>query len=317
MKRRVFNAAVLGASSSLASWRAWAQEEAPPFEALDFDWADTERQRAVPVRLYWPNAVSAQVPLAALVLVAALQALPAYACSYLASWRPPSPQRAFETAQVVVHARVVSETSDSVSTVTIKPLKILKGTFSGNAVENPSSSMCGANLVTGVEYVFFFPRGAGYSVSTSSQPAEAAAEVLSLLPQNARGLLVPEPTRPSGRYFQTGLRRPARPTTNDPDPIINMQIDLGSQELCNSRLAAVPKDNEMRSASEGEDRWCSPESASATLKYHGMLKNSSNGKALHIETDSLEWCQAITDQAKTASAASGKANKLSLECQAR
>jgi pimeloyl-ACP methyl ester carboxylesterase len=63
MKRRVFNAAVLGASSSLASVRAWAQEEAPPFEALDFDWADTKRQRAVPVRLYWPNAVRAQVPL--------------------------------------------------------------------------------------------------------------------------------------------------------------------------------------------------------------------------------------------------------------
>ncbi len=253
---------------------------------------------------------------AALVLVAALQALPAYACTVPPGWRPPSPQSAFETAQVVVHARVVSETGGSVSTVTIEPLKILKGTFSGNAVENPSSSMCGANLVTGVEYVFFFPRGAGYSVSSSSQPAEAAAEVLSLLPQSARGLLVPEPTQPSGRYFQTGLRRSARPTTNDPHPIVNMQIDLGSEELCKSRLAAVPKDNEMRSA-WGEDTWCSPESASATLKYHGMLMNSSNGKAVHIETDSLEWCQAITDQAKTASAASGKANKLSLECQAR
>jgi dienelactone hydrolase len=63
MKRRAFNAAVLAASSSLASWRAWAQE-APPFEALDFDWADTTRQRAVPVRLYWPSAASASaVPL--------------------------------------------------------------------------------------------------------------------------------------------------------------------------------------------------------------------------------------------------------------
>jgi hypothetical protein len=254
---------------------------------------------------------------AALVLVAALQALPAYACSYPSGWRPPSPQRAFETAQVVVHARVVSETGGNLSTVTIKPLKILKGTFSGNAVENPSSSMCGGNLIAGVEYVFFFPRGGGYVVSSSNQPAEAAAEVLSLLPQNARGLLVPAPTRPSGKYFQMGLRRPARPTTNDPDPIINIQIDLGSQELCESRLAAVPKDNEMRSASEGEDTWCSPESASAKLKYHGMLTKSSNGKALHIETDSLAWCQEIAAQAMTADAASGKANKLSLECQTR
>jgi hypothetical protein len=254
---------------------------------------------------------------AALVLVAALQALPAHACSVLPGWRPPSPQSAFETAQVVVHARVVSETGGSVSTVTIEPLKILKGTFSGNAVENPSSSMCGENLIAGVEYVFFFPKGTGYFVSSSNQPAEAAAEVLSLLPQNARGLLVPEPARPSGKYFQMGLRRPPRPTTNDPDPLINIQIDLGSQERCESRLAAVPKDNEMRSGSEGQETWCSPESASAKLKYHGMLTNSSNGKALHIETDSLEWCQAIADQSMAAVAASGKADKLSLECQAR
>jgi hypothetical protein len=211
----------------------------------------------------------------------------------------------------------VSQTGGSVSTVTIKPLKILKGTFSGNALENPSSSMCGESLTDGVDYVFFFPRGAGYSVGFSNQPAETAAEILSLLPQNASGSLVPEPTRPSGRYFQVGLRRPARPTTNDPDPLVNIQIDLGSQEICESRLAAVPKNNEMHSASEGEDTWCSPESASAKLKYHGMLMNISNGKASHIETDSLEWCKAITDQAMTAGAVSGKTSKLSLECQAR
>lgn len=254
---------------------------------------------------------------AALVLVTALQTLPALACSVPRGWRPSSPQSAFKTAQVVVHARVVSQTGGSVSTVTIEPLKILKGTFSGNALENPSSSMCGESLIDGVEYVFFFPRGAGYFVSSSNQPAETAAEVLSLLPQNASGLLVPEPTRPSGRYFQMGLRRPARPTTNDPDPLVNVQIDLGSQELCESRLAAVPKNNEMRSASEGEDTWCSPKSASAKLKYHGVLTNSSNGKAFRIETDSLEWCKEIADQAMIAGAASGKANKLSLECQAR
>ena len=61
MKRRVFNAAVL-AATALSSLRAWA-DESPPFETLEFDWADAKRQRAVPVRLYWPNAASAQVPL--------------------------------------------------------------------------------------------------------------------------------------------------------------------------------------------------------------------------------------------------------------
>jgi hypothetical protein len=254
---------------------------------------------------------------AALVLVAALQALPAFACSVLPGWRPPSPQDAFKTAQVVLHAHVVSQTGGSVSTVTINPLKILKGTFSGNALANPSSSMCGGNLIDGVEYVFFFPKGTGYSVRSLDQPAETAAEVLSLLPRNASGLLVPEPTRPSGRYFQMGLLRPARPTTNDPDPLVTIQIDLGSQELCESRLAATPKNSEMRSAFEDEDAWCSPESASAKLKYHGMLTNSSNGKVFHIETDSLEWCEAIAEQAMTVGAVSGKTTKLSMECQAR
>jgi hypothetical protein len=258
-----------------------------------------------------------EIRTAALVLVAALHALPAFACSVLSGWRPPSPQSAFETAQVVVHARVVSQTGGNVSSVTIKPLKILKGTFSGNALANPSSSMCGANLIDGVEYVFFFPKGTGYSIDSLNQPTETAAQVLSLLPQNASGLLVPAPTRPSGRYFQMGLLRPARPTTNDPDSLVTLQIDLGSQELCESRLAATPKNSEMRSAFEDEDAWCSPESASAKLKYHGMLTNSSNGKVFHIETDSIEWCKVITDQAMTASTASGKANKLSLACQAR
>jgi predicted dienelactone hydrolase len=61
MKRRVFNAAVL-AATALSSLRAWA-DESPLFNTMEFDWADAKRQRAVPVRLYWPNAVSAQVPL--------------------------------------------------------------------------------------------------------------------------------------------------------------------------------------------------------------------------------------------------------------
>ena len=57
MKRRVFNAA-LGAASALSTLRAWA-DEPPQFDTLEFDWADQKRQRAVPVRLYWPSAASA------------------------------------------------------------------------------------------------------------------------------------------------------------------------------------------------------------------------------------------------------------------
>ncbi len=62
MKRRVFNAALV-AASALSTLRAWA-DEPPPFDTLEFEWADQKRQRAVPVRLYWPSATSATtVPL--------------------------------------------------------------------------------------------------------------------------------------------------------------------------------------------------------------------------------------------------------------
>jgi pimeloyl-ACP methyl ester carboxylesterase len=61
MKRRVFNAAVL-AATALSSLRAWAGAS-PTFETMEFDWADATRQRAVPVRLYWPSATDDTVPL--------------------------------------------------------------------------------------------------------------------------------------------------------------------------------------------------------------------------------------------------------------
>ena len=53
MKRRVFNAALV-AASALSTLRAWA-DEPPQFDTLEFDWADQKRERAVPVRLYWPE----------------------------------------------------------------------------------------------------------------------------------------------------------------------------------------------------------------------------------------------------------------------
>ena len=61
MKRRIFNAAVL-AASTLSALRAWA-EESTAYETMEFDWVDAKRQRAVPVRLYRPNGNAATVPL--------------------------------------------------------------------------------------------------------------------------------------------------------------------------------------------------------------------------------------------------------------
>jgi hypothetical protein len=270
----------------------------------------------VAAQYLWNQSMQIKNP-AALALVAAVQGLPANACSVNTGWRPPSVQRAYETAQVVVHGRVVSQTADQVSTVTIDKIKVLKGSFSGNSVENRSPSLCGSELINGVEYVFFFPKGVGYRVSSLTQPAETAAQVLRLLPRDASGSFVPAPVRPSGRYLQEGWRLPARPTTNDPDPSVIVQIDLGSQQLCESRLATVPKDTRRHSSLGGDEAWCTPNSASAKLKYHGRLTTVSNGKSFYIETRSVEWCKEIADQAITAGAAAQKAIELSLECQAR
>lgn len=64
MKRRQLIRTAFAVAAALPALRAWA-EEPSPFEVMEFDWADTKRERAVPVRLYWPNQVapSAGVPL--------------------------------------------------------------------------------------------------------------------------------------------------------------------------------------------------------------------------------------------------------------
>jgi predicted dienelactone hydrolase len=50
------------AAAAAAAWPLHA-DEAPPFDTLDLDWADTRRQRPVPVRLYLPQAgEAARVP---------------------------------------------------------------------------------------------------------------------------------------------------------------------------------------------------------------------------------------------------------------
>ena len=56
----------LGVAAALAAAgvaRVARAAEAVPFQALDMDWADTARQRAVPVRLYLPAVASSSVPL--------------------------------------------------------------------------------------------------------------------------------------------------------------------------------------------------------------------------------------------------------------
>lgn len=53
---RIGAALALAGALPLRSFGAVANDEAPPFETLEIDWTDARRQRAVPVRLYLPQA---------------------------------------------------------------------------------------------------------------------------------------------------------------------------------------------------------------------------------------------------------------------
>jgi hypothetical protein len=235
----------------------------------------------------------------ALTLAVVLHAAPAFACSVGPDWRPPTPRSAFESAQVVLHARVLSQTGVDDSTVTIEVLGVLKGTFSGKAVKAGSGSMCGMQLADGREYVFFFPKGNGYFVSFINQPADlTVAQILSSLPQSAlpkAAAHVPEPSRPSGQYFQLGYRGPTPPTTNDPDPVVNLQIDLGTSDLCEARLSKLSQSNKVTEALGRESLWCSAKSASTKLEYLGVFRNKATGKSVRVESADISLCTSTVE----------------------
>jgi len=66
-EHKTWRLALLMATAALLAGPAQALEpqapapvaQAQPYQALDFDWRDEARQRAVPVRLYWPTAAQA------------------------------------------------------------------------------------------------------------------------------------------------------------------------------------------------------------------------------------------------------------------
>ncbi len=98
---------------------------------------------------------------------------PALACDPKPDWRPPTPQDAYATASVVIHARVVSVQGSNPWNAEIVVLRTLKGSFSGSTVETASHSLCGiGRLVAGKEYVFFFPHKSSHFVSHLLQPTD-------------------------------------------------------------------------------------------------------------------------------------------------
>lgn len=252
-------------------------------------------------------------------VVVSLQALPAWACDMLPGWKPPTPRSAYDAAAIVVHARVLTEARLDDPSVTIQVLDVLKGTFSGNRVENGSS--CGARLKAGLEYVMFFRKGDGYHISVLDQPWQmTVAEILSALPhassKGMSGALVPEPSRPTGQYFQLGYRGSRMPTMNDPEPSVNLQVDMGTTASCESRLALTAKKEGPAHAFDSESSWCTPTSASAQLKYHAVIRITATGKTVQLETGDIANCEAVAEGLLSQQAA-GRKLELVVPCQAR
>ena len=68
-----------------------------------------------------------------------------------------------------------------------------------------------------------------------------------------------------------------------------MQIDLGTQASCESRLAVIEKSKATADAL-GSGAWWSANSASAQLKYAGVFKNRTIGRSLQVEASDLLLC---------------------------
>jgi hypothetical protein len=108
-----------------------------------------------------------------LALAGATQAAPAMACSPDGEY-PLSIASAYKAAAVVLHARVLSQKSEEQFTSTeakIRPIKVLKGRFTGDTVSTGQVSMCGVGgFEVGREYVFFFRKEGNWYVNNLAQP---------------------------------------------------------------------------------------------------------------------------------------------------
>jgi hypothetical protein len=88
----------------------------------------------------------------------------AYACTIKQRDHIQTPKAAFENAEVVIHARVLSREQNRLNyEMKVEVLQTLKGTFSGDMVFARNESICGPRkLEPGKEYVFFFEKAGSW-----------------------------------------------------------------------------------------------------------------------------------------------------------
>lgn len=119
----------------------------------------------------------------------------------------------------------------------------------------------------------------------------------------------------AGQYFQVGCARCFTPQGKlQPQSLVSLQVDLGTRENCESRLALIPKTRETTEA--GLELWCSSESATNQLKFYGVFRNRLTGKSLLFESDSIELCMSGVEVMTGGQAPSNKI-EVTTACQAR
>jgi len=120
----------------------------------------------------------------------------------------------------------------------------------------------------------------------------------------------------SGQYFQVGARGVTLPGQLQPQALVAIQIDLGTLENCESRLALMAKNKELVEVFGSGALWCSSESATAQLKFHGAFRNRITGKTLVVESQYIEVCT-WTVEALTGGQAPSNKIEVTTACQAR
>ena len=121
---------------------------------------------------------------------------------------------------------------------------------------------------------------------------------------------------PAGRYFQFGVRDFIPPDKQKPEPLVSLQIDLGSQDVCEKRLSAIRASPEAGDSFAPSSAWCSSVSASEQLKYHGVFRNRVNGKTFDFEAAFLDWCQIAVEMMTGGQAPNNKIEVVT-QCAAR
>jgi hypothetical protein len=120
----------------------------------------------------------------------------------------------------------------------------------------------------------------------------------------------------SGQYFQAGARGFIPPGQSQPQALVALQIDLGTRENCESRLAQIAKSKEAAEAFGSGALWCSSESATVQLKFHGAFRNRVSGKSLVVESQYIELCTSAVE-ALTGGQAPNNKIEVTTACQAR